>query len=157
VAVADRADVDRGHRVTAVVLLGCGPRAPADPLDAVRRELAAIDAPSGVDDLGRALAARRGIDQRVRDACMAGTHEERAGVLGAQMGVVDADNTAFLKGWVAEHGWPRILEVGDKAAFDAWLLAQHADADPAFQADVLARMALLVEPGDAKAKEYSYP
>jgi hypothetical protein len=126
------------------------------PPKALRQELAAIAAPAGIDDLGRVLAARRAIDQRLREAFVAATSEERSGELGAELRLVDEDNTAFLKAWVAEHGWPRISEVGEEVAFDAWLLAQHADHAPAFQEDVLQRMGTLVEEGEAKAKEYAY-
>ena len=46
---------------------------------------------------------------------------------------VDADNLAWLKGVVAEFGWPGRSMAGEDGAHAAWLLAQHADRDPAFQ------------------------
>jgi hypothetical protein len=46
---------------------------------------------------------------------------------------VDADNLAWLKEVVAEVGWPGQSMVGEDGAHAAWLLAQHADQDPAFQ------------------------
>jgi hypothetical protein len=46
---------------------------------------------------------------------------------------VDADNLAWLKETVAEVGWPGRSLVGEDGAHAAWLLAQHADRDPAFQ------------------------
>lgn len=149
-----------------VLVVACAPRAPIasltpeapteEGLEALRSELAAIEAPAGIDDLGRVLVVRREIDQRLRQALMAATTEEQSREFGAKLRLVDEDNTAFLKAWIADHGWPQISEVGDKVAFNSWLLAQHADHDPAFQEDVLQRMAVLVEKGEAKAKEYAY-
>jgi len=46
---------------------------------------------------------------------------------------VDADNLTWLKNVVAEVGWPGRSMVGEDGAHAAWLLAQHADRDPAFQ------------------------
>jgi hypothetical protein len=51
----------------------------------------------------------------------------------ARLMAVDADNTAWLKGVIDQSGWPEQSMVGDEAARAAWLLAQHADRDPAAQ------------------------
>src|SRR5689334_22353201 len=45
----------------------------------------------------------------------------------------DAENLPWLKAVVARRGWPGASVVGTDGANGAWLLAQHADADPAFQ------------------------
>lgn len=50
---------------------------------------------------------------------------------------IDRRNTAELKKIIARYGWPTISLVGKKASFNAWLLAQHADHDLAFQKRVL--------------------
>lgn len=47
--------------------------------------------------------------------------------------LVDRSNTERLKTWIARCGWPSRKQYGDQAAGDAWLLAQHADHDLAFQ------------------------
>lgn len=52
----------------------------------------------------------------------------------------DHDNTEWLKAYVAEHGWPTISGTGQQTAQTAWLLAQHADADPLFQVQALELM-----------------
>jgi hypothetical protein len=52
--------------------------------------------------------------------------------------LVDRSNTARLKAWMARCGWPSRTQHGDQAAGDAWLLAQHADHDVAFQKEALA-------------------
>ncbi|REK17943.1 MAG: hypothetical protein DWQ37_05325 [Planctomycetota bacterium] len=51
----------------------------------------------------------------------------------ARIKAVDEKNTTWLKATVREHGWPTISMIGRDAAHSAWLLVQHADADPGFQ------------------------
>jgi len=46
---------------------------------------------------------------------------------------IDKENTKFMKETIKKNGWPKISDVGKKAANIAWLLVQHADLDPAFQ------------------------
>jgi hypothetical protein len=68
----------------------------------------------------------------------------------------DAANQARLKQIVDQYGWPTYAMVGEKAATDAWLLAQHSDSDKTFQLKVLALMEPLVQQQQASAKEYAY-
>lgn len=68
----------------------------------------------------------------------------------------DHENTEWLKRIVAEQGWPKRSDVGDKAAGEAWLLVQHADADPAFQLTVLRAMEPLLRSGDVSKTDYAY-
>ena len=60
-----------------------------------------------------------------------------------QLTKIDADNTAWLKKHVDQHGFPTITEVGKDGASGAWLLVQHADAQPAFQRQCLDLMTKL--------------
>lgn len=53
---------------------------------------------------------------------------------------IDAKNTARLKEIIKEIGLPSAEKVGMIAANDAWLLAQHADRDIAFQITYLELM-----------------
>jgi len=46
-------------------------------------------------------------------------------------------NADWLKTVIAEKGWPTRSKVGRDGAKAAWLLVQHADQDPGFQAQVL--------------------
>lgn len=55
----------------------------------------------------------------------------------------DKEDTAWLKEVVAKHGWPSISMVGGEASIAAWLLVQHADADPKFQRQCLDLMTKL--------------
>jgi hypothetical protein len=68
----------------------------------------------------------------------------------------DAANTAWLKAQVAENGWPKISQVGEKGSGAAWLLTQHADLDPVFQARALRLMEPLVGQGEVSKQNYAY-
>ncbi len=45
----------------------------------------------------------------------------------------DEDNRRWMKTVVARVGWPTATMVGNDGAHAAWLIVQHADADPVFQ------------------------
>jgi hypothetical protein len=62
---------------------------------------------------------------------------------GAAVKKVDQENTERLAEVVDEHGWPAISLVGRDGSHAAWLLVQHADADPKFQRKCLNLMAKL--------------
>ena len=69
---------------------------------------------------------------------------------------VDAENLPWLKSLVAEVGWPGRSLVGEDGAHAAWLLVQHADADPAFQRRCLDLMTEAAERGEATRRELAY-
>jgi len=68
----------------------------------------------------------------------------------------DYSNTQWLKGVVAEQGWPTISKVGERGARNAWLLTQHADLDPVFQLRALRLMEPLVSEGDVSQRNFAY-
>jgi hypothetical protein len=72
------------------------------------------------------------------------------------MAARDHANTELLKRIVAAQGWPTRSKVGDSGSDIAWLLVQHADADPAFQARALRLMEPLVATGEVNSKNYAY-
>ncbi|HYG47840.1 MAG TPA: DUF6624 domain-containing protein [Allosphingosinicella sp.] len=74
----------------------------------------------------------------------------------AAAGERDHVNTAWLKEVVEKEGWPVISKVGGPAAQQAWLLVQHADADPAFQLKVLRLMDPLTRTGEVSKSNYAY-
>jgi hypothetical protein len=76
--------------------------------------------------------------------------------LGAAMSEVDATNTAWLKALIAKRGWPTISQAGQTAAANAWLLVQHADADPALQVKALRLMEPLLAKGEVDKSNYAY-
>ena len=67
----------------------------------------------------------------------------------------DHANTDWLKAEVERSGWPTNSAVGKAAAGKAWLLVQHADDDPAFQARVLRLMAPLAARGEVSKHDYA--
>ncbi len=68
---------------------------------------------------------------------------------------VDHRNTARLKAIVAAIGWPTISKVGAKTSESAWLLVQHAAADPAFMKHCLELMKAAQE-GDVAPANIAY-
>jgi hypothetical protein len=68
----------------------------------------------------------------------------------------DGENLPWLKGVVAAHGWPGASLVSSDGAHAAWLLAQHADTDPAFQRECLDLLTAAVEAGEATRRELAY-
>ncbi|TDD53286.1 hypothetical protein E1286_07655 [Nonomuraea terrae] len=74
----------------------------------------------------------------------------------AEFVAVDASNTAFLKRVVAQHGWPGRDLVGEEAAHAAWLLAQHADRDVAFQRSCLPLLEEAAAAGQATWADHAY-
>jgi hypothetical protein len=68
----------------------------------------------------------------------------------------DGENLPWLKGVVAGHGWPGASLVGTDGAHAAWLLAQHADADPGFQRQCLDLLTAAVEAGEATKSQLAY-
>ena len=75
--------------------------------------------------------------------------------LGSAMSEVDRVNTEWLKAVVARHGWPSISQVGPSGAANAWLLVQHADADPAFQLEALRLMEPLLAKDEVDKSNYA--
>jgi len=69
---------------------------------------------------------------------------------------LDAANLARLKEIVDRHGWPSHSRVGVDGAEAAWIVVQHADSDPAFQARALALIGDLVGRGEASPSVYAY-
>lgn len=109
---------------------------------------ACASAPAGNSDaLARELLAMEARDQELRGA----SPIDVPAVMAA-----DAAHTARMKAIIAEHGWPSASKVGAEAASAAWLLVQHADADPAFQRSMLELMAPMLATGEIKPQHYAY-
>jgi hypothetical protein len=93
-------------------------------------------------------------DRRVRQECL------EKGELGdgyaPQMEAVHRKNAARLKDIIAEHGWPDRDLVGDEGTLAAWLIAQHAIADPEFQRQALKLVQEKVSQGRVPAAQEAY-
>ncbi len=72
------------------------------------------------------------------------------------MVALDRQHTARMRAIIQEHGWPGHSLVGQDGAGAAWLLVEHADADPDFQARCLPLMEEAVAQGQASRKDYAY-
>lgn len=96
-------------------------------------------------DLRAELLRRMERDQAARKA-----HDHAAA------GRADADNLPWLKKVISEIGWPGRSVVGEDAANAAWLLAQHADSDPAFQRQCLDLLSVAASQGEATKAQVAY-
>lgn len=103
-------------------------------------------------DLTDELLRRKAADQHARSVREQGNVDADP----ETMRRVDADNTAALKRITAEWGWPGRTLVGADAADAAWLLAQHADADPDFQEHALNLLTDAVHLGEAEPRHLAY-
>lgn len=93
--------------------------------------------------LGVELLRRYDIDRAARSA-YAGAPAEMARLM-----EMDSDNTAWLMTVVERVGWPGRSLVGSDGARAAWLLAQHADLNPAIQQRFLEFLRHAAERGEA--------
>jgi hypothetical protein len=99
------------------------------------------------------------MDEELRTELLGRMKKDQAARMPADpdaMSEADGENLPWLKVVVAEHGWPGASLVGADAAHAAWLLAQHADADPAFQRQCLDLLTAAVEAGEATELELAY-
>ena len=103
------------------------------------------------DVLVTELQGRRELDQAARADMTRGSREAAGRVT-----EVDEANTSWLKDVVAAVGWPGRSLVGDEGAHIAWLLAQHADRDRAFQRRCLKLLQRAVAEGEASPRDLAY-
>lgn len=118
-------------------------------------------------ELRAELLRRSEIDQQARIACTPLFAKSADGVVRLddlepedravldRLHEVDRDNTAWLTDLVTRSGWPGRPLVGEDGASAAWLLAQHADRDPAFQRRCLDLMSALPE-SEVSAADRAY-
>jgi hypothetical protein len=93
------------------------------------------------------LLKRMKEDQRIRMAANPDMHEWEK---------IDAENTAYMKTVLEKHGWPGKSTVGEDGALAAFLLVQHADADPSFQKKCLEMIIAAVEAKEASPSHMAY-
>lgn len=112
------------------------------------------------EQLRAELLARQETDQAVRNEALRtwppGTPIDIDDPLHQRWLQVDRDNTAWLADLIDAHGWPGRRLVDRDGANAAWLLAQHADHDPAFQRRCLELLAVAVAAGDAEPVHLAY-
>lgn len=119
-------------RLGILVMLACSVAA-ADG-SALRDELLTrIEKDQQARFAGIAWAAEHGVDGIVDEESLTEREREEYAAVWAEVSRIDAENTAWLKRVVQQQGWPAYSAVGVDAGDAAWLMAQHADADPSFQ------------------------
>jgi hypothetical protein len=69
---------------------------------------------------------------------------------------IDTAHTRELKALLKIYKWFTIGAFGKEADMNAWLLAQHADQDPAFQKQVLEILEPLHKSGETSPANYAY-
>lgn len=93
------------------------------------------------------------IDQEVRQYFIANQDNPEAQKLMISM---DGFHLAKMKDILQANGWITISKFGRDADHWAWLLIQHADQDPFFQAGCLFLLGNLVAEGETDKKNYAY-
>jgi hypothetical protein len=73
-----------------------------------------------------------------------------------EMEAVHRRNSAKLTEIIHEYGWPGSSLVGDDGAEAAWLVAQHAIGEPAFQRRCLTLLQAAVEAAEVPAWQAAY-
>jgi len=68
----------------------------------------------------------------------------------------DTERTERLKEIIDEHGWPTYALVGKQGEDAAWVIAQHSDLDPEFQAEALELLRQAVADGQASPGNLAY-
>lgn len=105
-------------------------------------------------DLRNALLALQQRDMGVRaELLAAGTLH---GGYHPRMQAVHRENAAALRRLLARHGWPGVQAAGADGAEAAWLVAQHAIAEPAFMRACRALLQAAVAAGMAPAWQHAY-
>jgi membrane-associated protease RseP (regulator of RpoE activity) len=73
-----------------------------------------------------------------------------------EMTAIDAANRERLKQIIAEHGFPTVSMVGQDGADTAFLIVQHGDRDPEWQASMLPVLEELSKKGEASKASVAY-
>jgi hypothetical protein len=104
-----------------------------------------------IADLREELLRRRDVDQEARLAVPRGVPDALANTM-----QIDDENAVWLREVVMKFGWPGRSLVGDDGAHAAWLLAQHADRDPALQRHCLTLLEQAVAASEAEARDLAF-
>jgi hypothetical protein len=106
-------------------------------------------------DLLEELLRRRDADRIARSSLVNHAADQYRAAL-ARIQRVDDENAVWLRHVLAGWKWPGRSLVGDEGSHAAWLLAQHADRDPALQRLCLKLLEEAVENGQASAVDLAF-
>lgn len=103
-----------------------------------KAERLAADRAAKMDQpLRKELLERLDKDQQLEHAVIDSGKTSETAWQELKVGPLMADNTAWLKRVVADKGWPGFSRVGIDGGNAAFIIVQHSDADPSFQAQML--------------------
>jgi hypothetical protein len=122
------------------------------PAAAARR----TPSPAEAEALATELLQRRDRDQAARAHDLSKLEGDALRRALAEAEAVDRDNTARMQEVVATFGWPTRAMVGEAGADAAFLLVQHADAAPDFQAACLPLLRAAAARGEASPRGVAY-
>jgi len=105
-------------------------------------------------ELRAELKKRVASDQRVREEAMGGGGPLEDKAMQAWL-AVDRANLEWLKQTLAKHGFPTVEQVGKGGVADAFVLVQHADADPLLQQSVLESLRPRLATSGISKQEYA--
>ncbi len=96
------------------------------------------------------------VDQAVRN--LSSLDQSSFDMLSKTWTEVDTRNTQNIKSLLAicDTNWFTISQFGATCENNAWLLVQHADHDPVFQAEVLATLETLLATKETNLRNYAY-
>jgi hypothetical protein len=113
----------------------------------------AVQSTSSQPALRTELLKMSAADQEARNAAIADNGKHPA--ISAAVYAVDSRNYPRIKQIDAAQGFPTTAQVGRDGVDAAWLLVQHADRDPAFQAHVLDELRPRFSTGEISAQDFS--
>jgi hypothetical protein len=149
---ASPAHADEGDEALAKACPGLRQWKQAHPHVGNGPDAAGAGAKASQPALQASLRERVEADQKAREAAFDGSGAFDKKSVEA-MAAVDATNLGWLKQLVAKQGFPTVAQVGRSGVADAFLLVQHADADPEFQASMLAVLESRVAGGGVRKSE----
>ena len=117
--------------------------------------LLVLSACTGDEPEGSRGDDRPAYDEALRDELLTMAGDDQAERRG-EAPIDDTARVARLREIVAEHGWPTYDLVGRDGADAAWLIAQHADLQPDFQAEALRLLADAVADGQGSPGNLAY-
>ena len=100
-------------------------------------------------------AGATGVDEELRDELLRMEAQDQGERTSGEP-LTDTERTARLEEIVEEHGWPTYDLVGKQGEDAAWVIAQHSDLDPAFQAEALELLRDAVADGQASPGNLAY-
>ncbi len=96
------------------------------------------------------------LDEDLQAELLQMMEDDQASRTGGKLVGSDQERTDRLGEIIAEHGWPTWDLVGKDGEEAAWVIAQHSDLDPEFQAEALELLRAAVEDGQASPGNLAY-